>query len=96
MYLTEQEKKDKLSKYDENISNDLFNHLRRHFTVTEFKYDWMSKPIRFIKVGDKTRPMEQNKKYLVNLISNHVEGDWNFLGKQTIRRTIKKYLDSLL
>ena len=95
MYLTKEEKKDKLSKYTENISDELFVFLRRNMKVTEYKFDFMSKPTKFIQVGDKQRPLDNNKKYLVNYIFNHVEDDWKSLGNHVIRRTIKKYLDSV-
>lgn len=93
MYRTIQEKKDILAKYSGKTSDDLMIYLRRNFTVTEYKYEWMSEPTKFIKVDDKTRPLKQNKKYLVNVISNLLENDWGSLGTPLIRRTVKKYLD---
>lgn len=95
MYLTNEEKKDKLSKYTENISDELFTFLRRNIKVTEYKLDFMTKPTKFVQVGDKQRFLDNNKKYLVNYIFNYVENDWKTLGNQVIRRTIKKYLDSI-
>ena len=95
MKLTEQEKKDILSKYQDDTSNELLLHLKRHFPVSEVKLDWMKEPIKFIQVNDKTRHFENNKKYLVNAIHNVVENDWISLGEKKIRRTIKKYLDGI-
>ena len=42
--ITEQEKKELLSKYSEDTSDELLTHLKRHFPVTEIKYDWMHEP----------------------------------------------------
>ena len=95
MYLSIQEKKEYLSKYDGKISDELFNHLRRHYPVSEYKYDWMKEPLKFILVDDKTRMLKDNKKYLVGYISNILESEWSSLGTPTIRRTVKKYIDSV-
>jgi hypothetical protein len=95
MRLTEQEKKQILSKYSDDTSDDLLNHLKRHFPVSEIKLDWMDNPIKFIQIEDKTRPLDSNKKYLVSKIFNLVEENWLSLGTQKIRRTIKKYLDGI-
>ena len=95
MNLTEQEKKELMSKYSGDTSDELLLHLRRHFPVTEIKYDWMKEPLKLILVGDKTRHLKENKKYLVSVIYHIVEDDWISLGEKKIRRTIKKYLDGV-
>jgi len=93
MRLTEPEKKYILSKYDHNTSNELLNHLKRVFPVSEYKLDWLDSPIKFILVSDKTHQIIGNKKYLVNKISDILENDWVHLGLPVIRRTVKKYID---
>ena len=95
MYFTLQEKKEYLSKYSGKTSDDLYVHLRRHFPITEYKYDWSSEPIKFIKVDDKVRPIKDNKKYLVGYISSMLENEWVSIGIPTLRRTIKKYIDAV-
>jgi hypothetical protein len=95
MRLTEEEKKELMSKYSGDTSDELLNHLKRHFPVTEIRYDWMVEPVLFIQVDDKSRLVKNNKKYLVGVIYNLVENDWISLGEKKIRRTIKKYLDGI-
>jgi nicotinamide mononucleotide adenylyltransferase len=55
----------------------------------------MEKPLKFINIDGKSRPLDSNKKYLVNKIFQEVEELWIGLGTQKIRRTIKKYLDGI-
>jgi spore coat polysaccharide biosynthesis predicted glycosyltransferase SpsG len=69
--------------------------LKRHFPVTEIKHDWMTEPVQFIQVDDKSRLIKNNKKYLVGFIYNLLENNWISLGEKKIRRTIKKYLDGI-
>jgi hypothetical protein len=95
MMISEQEKKELFLKYSGDTSDELLNHLKRHFPVTEFKQDWMKEPIKSIQVVDKTRILQNNKKYLVSLIYSVVESQWISLGEKKIRRTIKKYLDGI-
>lgn len=94
MRLTEQEKKDILKKYEDNTSEELLIHLKRHFPVYEEKTPWGA-TIKFIQVDDKVRPLASNKKYLVNKISSLLEDTWIGLGIPTIRRTVKKYIDGI-
>jgi hypothetical protein len=95
MMITEQEKKELLSKYSEDTSDELLTHLKRHFPVTEIKHDWMDETVKFIQVDDKSRLIKNNKKYLVGFIYNLLENNWISLGEKKIRRTIKKYLDGI-
>lgn len=95
MRITEQERKDILSKYGEDTSDDLLTYLKRHFPTHEVSFEWMNAPIKFIQVDDKTKPLLGNKKYLVGKIFQMVEEEWVALGEQKIRRTIKKYLDGV-
>jgi hypothetical protein len=96
MNITEEEKKQILSKYKGNTSDELLNHLKRNFPVREFKLDWMEQPIKQMYVDDKLHTIEHNKKYLVGKIFGEVEDEWIHLPKDDIRRTIKKYIDGYL
>jgi hypothetical protein len=95
MMITEQEKKELLSKYSGDTSDELLTYLKRHFPVTEIDYDWMTEPLSFIQIDDKSRLIKNNKKYLVGSIYSLVENNWISLGEKKIRRTIKKYLDGI-
>lgn len=95
MRLTENEKKELLSNYSGQTSNNLLLHLRRHYPVVDIEHTWMDKPVKFIKVGDKVRPLDNNKKYLVSYITNILENEWISLGIPVIRKTVKKYLDGI-
>lgn len=93
--LTEQEKKEILSKYQDNTSNELLIYLKRHFPIGETKLDWMKSPMKYVFVDDKIRYLDGNKKYLVNLIDGLVEDQWVGLTPSIRRRTIKKYIDGV-
>jgi hypothetical protein len=93
MLITEEEKNDILSKYSENTSDELLNHLKRTFPVYEETLDWLEKPIKFMSVDLKSTPIIGNKKYLTNKIYNLISDDWGRIGEPMIRRTIKKYID---
>lgn len=95
MFITEDERKEILSKYSDETSDELLNHLKRHFNVYEVNLDWMEKPVKFIQIDGKSKSLDANKKYLVNRIFSEVEDQWSYLGTQKIRRTIKKYLDGI-
>ncbi len=96
MRLTENEKKEILSKYSGDTSDDLMTHLKRNFPVYKTTSVWMETQLRFITINEKVRPLEKNKKYLVNVISNNVENNWIHLGIPKIRKTVKKYLDAVM
>mgnify|MGYP006267161589 CR=1 FL=1 len=96
MKLTENEKKEILSKYDGTTSDELLNHLKRNFPVVDFKLDWMEKPIKQMLIDDKLYLIDNNKKYLVNKLSNFLEDGWTYLDPQVFRRTIKKFIDGYL
>jgi hypothetical protein len=76
MRITEEEKKEIMSKYDGNTSDELLTHLKRHFPVIEIKLDWMEKPLKQISIDYKTYMLEHNKKYLVGKLFNYLESDW--------------------
>ena len=95
MRLTEEEKKEILSKYNDDTSEELLNYLKRHFPVSEFEF-FQGNKYKAIKIDDKLRPVFHNKKYLVGLIYQMIGDDWTFLGEKIIRRTIKKYLDGIM
>lgn len=93
MFISEEERKQILSKYSGDTSDELLTYLKRNFPITELKHDWMQEPIKFIQIGDKTRTLQDNKKYLVSKIYDIILDLWIGLGEKKIRRTIKKYLD---
>ena len=95
MRITEEERKEIMSKYDGTTSDELLNHLKRHFPVIKIKFDWMEKPLKQISIDHKTYMLDGNKKYLVGKLFNYLESDWVHLGEPMIRRTIKKYLDGI-
>lgn len=95
MFISEEERKEILSKYGDDTSDELLVHLKRHFPVHEHKVGWSEKPTKYIQIEDKIRPLLDNKKYLVSKISSLVEEEWMSLGVPKIRRTVKKYLDGI-
>lgn len=95
MLITEEEKNDILSKYSDNTSDELLNHLKRNYPVYEETLDWLEKPIKFISVNLKSTPIFGNKKYLINKIYNLIGDNWIHLGEPMIRRTIKKFIDGV-
>ena len=100
MRIDENDKKDILSKYVDDTSNELLTYLKRHYPVYISNSEWIRDmgidPNKFILVGDKTYTLSGNKKFLVNKIFNDLEDHWISLGDQKVRRTIKKYLDGIL
>lgn len=95
MKLTEEEKKDILSKYNNDTSDALLNHLKRTYPVLNSKVSWSDEPIKMISVDQKTRLLKGNKKYLVAKLSNILEDEWSHLGEPVMRRTIKKFIDGI-
>jgi hypothetical protein len=93
--LTEQEKKEILSKYDDNTSPELLTFLKRNFPIGETNLDWMKSPMKYVVVDDKIKYLDGNKKYLVNLIDSLVEDQWVGIAQSLRRRTIKKYIDGV-
>lgn len=96
MRITEEERKEILSKYEDDTSDELLNYLKRHFPTHEVSLEWMEKPIKFIQIDGKTKSLLNNKKFLVNKIYGLIEEEWISLGEQKIRRTIKKFLDGVI
>lgn len=96
MNISESEKKEILSKYIGNTSDELLTHLKRNFPVSELKFDWMSNPIKQIYIDDKLYHIEDNKKYLVGKLANYLEDEWTHLDNSVLRRTVKKFLDGHL
>jgi hypothetical protein len=96
MRITEEEKREILSKYDDNTSDELLTHLKRTYPITTQELDFMKTPIKFIHIGDKTRILTGNKKATVDRLFSIEEDRWMNLGKPIIRRTIKKFLDGYL
>ena len=95
MRLTEQEKKDILSKYSDDTSNELLLHLKRNFPVYETTLSFNDNTIKLMVINDKSMLVKGNKKNIVNRISRLIEDEWSHLGDQKLRRTIKKYIDGI-
>lgn len=95
MALTESEKKELISKYSGQTSDNILTYLKRNFPTHEIKYDWMDAPTVFIQIEDKIRLLKDNKKYLVNKIFNLIQSHFIGEDEKIIRRTIKKYLDGI-
>ena len=96
MNISESQKKEILSKYIGNTSDELLTHLKRNFPVSELKFDWMANPIKQIYIDDKLYHIEDNKKYLVGKLVNYLEDEWTHLDNSVLRRTVKKFLDGHL
>jgi hypothetical protein len=99
MIINEQEKKDILSKYQDDTSNELLTYLKRHYPVSVINSDWMIDsgidPIKMIFVDEKQYVLSGNKKYLVSKIDSDLGDDWTGTPEKIRRRTIKKYLDGM-
>ena len=92
--ITEEEKKEILKKYQNDTSDELLTHLKRHFPTGETHMQgW--EPAKYVLVDDKLRYLKGNKKYLVSKISDMVGSEWIHLGDQVIRGTVKKYIDGI-
>lgn len=95
MIITEEERQDILSKYQNNTSDELLNYLKRHFPTGETNFEFMTRPQRFVVVDDKLRFVDGNKKYLVGKIDSIIEDVWLHLPVEIRRRTIKKFIDGI-
>ena len=93
--ITEEEKKDILSKYSNGTSDEVLFYLKRNFPTHEINLEWMKTPAKFIQVDDKTRPLLGNKKYLVSKIYYLIQERFPNIEESVLRRTIKKYLDGI-
>jgi len=93
--ITEEERKQILSKYSEGTSDELLTYLKRYFPAGETKLDWMEKPKKYISIGEKIRYVDGNKKYLIGRIDSEIEEQWINLTDKVRRRTIKKYIDGI-
>ena len=91
MFINEEEKKEILSKYQDNTSDEFLRHLVRTYPVTvEQLFD---KPLHLIGVDGKTKILTGNKKFMVNKLFSLEEDSWSHISKDILRRTIKKYID---
>jgi hypothetical protein len=93
--ISEQERKEILSKYLGNTSGELLTYLKRNFPVYEYKLEWMEKPWKQISIDSKSYMLDKNKKFLVNKISSYIEDEWIHLPTEVRRRTVKKYIDGI-
>jgi len=95
LIITEEEKNDIISKYKGNTDEKLLTYLKRHFPIYQREYDFGDKPYvhRSIMIDDRTRNLDDNKKYLVAKIYNEIEEVFPNLDVNIVRRTIKYYID---
>ena len=93
--ISEQERKEILSKYLGNTSDELLTYLKRNFPVHENKLDWMEKPWKQISIDSKSYMLDKNKKFIVSKISAYIEDEWIHLPTEIRRRTVKKYIDGI-
>jgi hypothetical protein len=93
--ISEQERKEILSKYLGNTSDELLTYLKRNFPVHENNIDWMEKPWKQISIDSKSYMLDNNKKFIVNKISAYIEDEWIHLPTEIRRRTVKKYIDGI-
>jgi hypothetical protein len=94
MFISEEEKKQILSKYQDNTSDEFLRHLKRAYPVDSQKI--LDNIVHFITIDDKRKILTGNKKNMVNKIFNLEDGKWNDIDEPTLRRTIKKYIDGNL
>jgi hypothetical protein len=93
LIITEEEKDEIINKYKDNTDDKLLVYLKRHFPIHQHKSEYFPRPFRFIQIDDKSRNLDDNKKYLVNRIFNEVEDVFTGMDKNIMRRTIKYYID---
>jgi hypothetical protein len=93
--ISEQERKEILSKYSGNTSDELLTYLKRNFPVYEYKLEWMEKPWKQISIDSKSYMLKKQKKFLVSKISSYIEDEWIHLPVEIRRRTVKKYIDGI-
>ena len=93
LIITEQERQDVLSKYnDENTSKEVLIYLRRHFMT----YTYPSIPDQvMISINDKLYPVHNNKKFVKNRIYDISKEVFNNIDDAILRKTIKNFLDYL-
>ena len=93
--ISEQERKEILSKYSGNTSDELLTYLKRNFPDHEYKLEWMEKPWKQIFIDSKSYMLNKHKKFLVSKISSYIEDEWIHLPVEIRRRTVKKYIDGI-
>ena len=95
MFLSEQNKREILSKYENDTSDKVLSHLKRNYPSYDFDFDWMETPFKQVMINDKMYQLQSNKKYLVNKIFQQIEDKFLDTEKRVVRRTIKKYIDGI-
>lgn len=96
--ITEAQKEEILSSLEDGYNKDLYNHLRRIYTIhpTNPELGLIEYFGKYrILVDDKLYPIKDNKKRLVNIILYEIIDDFKDLGIPIVRKTIKKYLDDV-
>lgn len=94
LIITEEEKKEIIAKYSDNHNQEILNYLKRNFPVWSSEpNEWLKTPIKFVQVNGKSKSLNQNKSYLVNVISNIIKDEFPNESEQILRRTVKYYID---
>jgi len=96
-FLITEEEKQEIINNNKLDKNRILIHLRRNYPIYKLEDEEMAKLTggNRIFVDDRTIPIRENKKRLVNKIYWEVKEDFNQLGDVIIRQTIKKYLDTI-
>jgi hypothetical protein len=97
MIINEEDRKDILSKYNDDTSNELLTFLKRQYPVYVVNQNWMGDSgLKMIFVDDKSFILKGNKKFLVSKIESDLSDRWSSIESKIRRRTIKKYLDGVM
>jgi hypothetical protein len=97
MVINEQDRKDILSKYNDNTSKELLVFLKRNYPVYSMNTNWSEiEEFKMIMVDDKSYILKGNKKFLVDKIDSDLTDRWAYVDNKVRRRTIKKYLDGVM
>ena len=62
LIITEEEKKEIKDKYVDGINQTVLTHLKRNFPISVVELKDLPRPFRFIKIDDKSRNLDDNKK----------------------------------
>ena len=96
MYISEQEKKDILTQYDnQEISEKVLIHLRRNYPLKSTDITGLQTQ-KFILIDDKMKWLSRTpKKDLINLLYWNIIDHFPNTDEGIIRRTIRKYINKL-
>ena len=69
LIITEEEKKEILNKYIDNIDEKLLTYLKRHSPIYAFSVEGFSNPFRRIQIDGKEKNLDNNKNSTIVTIS---------------------------